>query len=167
MFRCTQYLLIALALATFSVFLNAQTLAQDTAQADARLATRFQQWLDDQCKRHPMFATYLGNHDYDHELDDLSPQARAEDLQNDKKVLAELQQQVDLKSLSRNAQIDLEIWQHFLEYRIWQATNSNDFANDPRVYLTYASDSVFTLLTQSTLPQTHRWSHRILRKRHL
>ncbi len=155
MFRCTQYLLIALALAAFCVFSNAPILAQDTAQADAKLATRFQDWLDDQCKRHPMFATYLGNHDFDHELDDLSPQARAEDLQNDKKVLAELQQQVDLKSLSRNAQIDLEIWQHFLEYRIWQATNSNDFANDPRVYLTYASDSVFTLLTQSTLPK-HR-----------
>jgi len=129
--------------------------AQDTAQEDARLATRFQEWLDDQCKRHPMFATYLGNHDYDNQLDDLSPQARAEDLQNDTKVLNELKQQVDLKRLSRNAQIDLEIWQHFLEYRIWQATNSNDFANDPRVYLTYVSDSVFTLLTQSTLPK-HR-----------
>jgi len=129
--------------------------AQDTAQEDARLATRFQEWLDDQCKRHPMFATYLGNHDYDNQLDDLSPQARAEDLQNDTRVLNELKQQVDLKRLSRNAQIDLEIWQHFLEYRIWQATNSNDFANDPRVYLTYVSDSVFTLLTQSTLPK-HR-----------
>ncbi|MEI6527306.1 MAG: DUF885 domain-containing protein, partial [Planctomycetota bacterium] len=129
--------------------------AQDTAQEDARLATRFQEWLDDQCKRHPMFATYLGNHDYDNQIDDLSPQARAEDLQNDTRVLNELKQQVDLKRLSRNAQIDLEIWQHFLEYRIWQATNSNDFANDPRVYLTYASDSVFTLLTQSTLPK-HR-----------
>jgi len=129
--------------------------AQDTAQEDARLATRFQEWLDDQCKRHPMFATYLGNHDYDHQLDDLAPQARAEDLQNDTRVLNELKQQVDLKRLSRNSQIDLEIWRHFLEYRIWQATNSNDFANDPRVYLTYASDSVFTLLTQSTLPK-HR-----------
>ena len=51
--------------------------AQDTAQEDARLATRFQEWLDDQCKRHPMFATYLGNHDYDNQIDDLSPQARA------------------------------------------------------------------------------------------
>jgi uncharacterized protein (DUF885 family) len=155
MFRFTQYFLIALALAILPWCSNATGYAQETAQADARLSTRFQEWLDDQCKRHPMFATYLGNHDYDHLLDDLSPEARAEDLQNDKKVLVELQQQLDLKSLSRNAQIDLEIWQHFLEYRIWQATNSNDFANDPRVYLTYASDSVFTLLTQSTLPK-HR-----------
>lgn len=152
--------LISLALHSIAmVILSACNLApiyaQETDQADARLVTRFQDWLDDQCKRHPMFATYLGNHDYDHQLDDLSPRAREEDLQNDKRVLAELQQQIDLKSLSRNAQIDLEIWQHFLEYRIWQSTNSNDFANDPRVYLTYASDSVFTLLTQSTLPK-HR-----------
>lgn len=88
MFRCAQHLMIACALATLCAFLSVPTLAQDTAQADAGLATRFQEWLDDQCKRHPMFATYLGNHDYDHELDDLSPQSRAEDLQNDKKVLA-------------------------------------------------------------------------------
>ncbi|MFZ4081832.1 MAG: DUF885 domain-containing protein [Pirellula sp.] len=151
----TRRLCLCATLGLISLLPVSSLFAQDTAQEDARLATRFQEWLDDQCKRHPMFATYLGNHDYDHQLDDLSPQARAEDLQNDTKVLNELKQQVDLKRLSRNAQIDLEIWQHFLEYRIWQATNSNDFANDPRVYLTYASDSVFTLLTQSTLPK-HR-----------
>lgn len=153
--RPTRSLLFALALLAVVFSSRGLLHAQDPGREDARLADRFQEWLDDQCKRHPMFATYLGNHEYDHELDDLSPKARAEDLENDKKVLAELKQQVDLKSLSRNAQIDLEIWQHFLEYRIWQATNSNDFANDPRVYLTYASDSVFTLLTQSTLPK-HR-----------
>jgi uncharacterized protein (DUF885 family) len=151
----TRRLCLCATLGLISLLPVSSLFAQDTAQEDARLATRFQEWLDDQCKRHPMFATYLGNHDYDHQLDDLSPQARAEDLQNDTRVLNELKQQVDLKRLSRNAQIDLEIWQHFLEYRIWQATNSNDFANDPRVYLTYASDSVFTLLTQSTLPK-HR-----------
>lgn len=151
----TRRLCLCATLGMIALFPVSSLFAQDTAQEDARLATRFQEWLDDQCKRHPMFATYLGNHDYDHQLDDLSPQARAEDLQNDTRVLNELKQQVDLKRLSRNAQIDLEIWQHFLEYRIWQATNSNDFANDPRAYLTYASDSVFTLLTQSTLPK-HR-----------
>jgi uncharacterized protein (DUF885 family) len=148
-------LITKLSTLTLAISLLGVSLAQETSVEDARLATRFQEWLDDQCKRHPMFATYLGNHDYDHELDDLSPKARAEDIEHDKRVLAELQQQIDLKKLSRNAQIDLEIWQHFLEYRVWQAANSDDFANDPRVYLTYASDSVFTLLTQSTLPK-HR-----------
>jgi uncharacterized protein (DUF885 family) len=122
---------------------------------DAKLSERFQAWLDDQCQRHPMFATYMGNHDYDHLLDDLSPTARAAELEHDRQTLAELQKDFNPKNLSRNAQIDLEIWQHSLKYRIWQATEQNDFANDPRTYLTYASDSVFTLLTQSTLPK-HR-----------
>jgi len=153
-----------------SSFLSNSAMAQDTSpqgrpaanQAaanenafDAKLSERFQAWLDDQCQRHPMFATYMGNHDYDHLLDDLSPKARAAELEHDRQTLAELQKDFDPKKLSRNAQIDLEIWQHSLEYRIWQATEQNDFANDPRTYLTYASDSVFTLLTQSTLPK-HR-----------
>jgi uncharacterized protein (DUF885 family) len=155
MTRFIQSILLVFAFATIPLCMVPKLYAQETAQGDARLTDLFQVWLDDQCQRHPMFATYLGNHDHDHQLDDLSPKAREEDLQNDNKVLALLRQQVDRESLSRDSQIDLEIWQHFLEYRIWQATNSNDFANDPRIYLTYASDSVFTLLTQSTLPK-HR-----------
>jgi len=129
--------------------------AQDTANEDARLAMRFESWLQDQCVRHPTFSSSLGNHDHDHELDDLSPEARAKDIENDRAVLLELEKQFDKQRLSRSSQIDLEIWQHVLKYRLWQADNSDDFANDPRVYLTYASDSVFTLLTQSTLPK-HR-----------
>lgn len=131
------------------------TSSPDTARQDQRLADRFQEWLQDQCARHPMFSSSLGNHDHDHQLDDLSPEARARDLENDRAVLRELETQIDKSQLSRNAQIDLEIWQHTLKYRIWQSANSDDFANDPRIYLTYASDSVFTLLTQSTLPK-HR-----------
>lgn len=141
-----------------SIFLacpNLASHAQETKMQDARLAERFEAWLQDQFARHPTFATALGNHDHDHELDDLSPEARTADLENDRRVLEELKRSFDPADLTRDAQIDLEIWQHALEYRIWQATNSDDFANDPRVYLTYASDSVFTLLTQSTLPK-HR-----------
>jgi uncharacterized protein (DUF885 family) len=129
--------------------------AQDSRNEDRRLASRFQEWLEDQCVRHPMFSTYLGNHDHDHQLDDLSPEARAKDIEHDKAVLKELEQQFDRQRLTRNAQIDLEIWQNYIKYRLWQSTHADDFANDPRIYLTYASDSVFTILTQSTLPR-HR-----------
>ncbi len=138
----------------FSAFARA-TDEDDVGEDDARVVTQFEAWLADQCVRHPAFATSLGNHDHDHQLDDLSPEARARDLENDRSVLAELEKSFDKQRLSRNAQIDLEIWKHFLEYRVWQATHTDDFANDPRVYLIYASDSVFTLLTQSTLPK-HR-----------
>lgn len=122
---------------------------------DELLAKRFQEWLDDQCQRHPSFSTQMGNHAHDHELDDLSVEARAADLANDKQVLASLRKEFGSAQLSKDGKIDLEIWMHTLENRIWQTEQLDDFANDPRIYLTYASDSVFTTLTQTTLAK-HR-----------
>lgn len=123
------------------------------ANEDDKLVTLFRKWLDEECRRHPVFSTQQGNREFDGMLDDLSPQARKDDLARDQKTLAELPKLISVKELSRSSQIDLEIWQHFLEYRVWQATNTDDFANDPRVYLVYCSDSVFSLFTQSTLPR--------------
>ncbi|MBU6238464.1 MAG: DUF885 family protein [Planctomycetes bacterium] len=125
------------------------------AQSDADLDRIFQEFLDEECRIHPAFASSLGNHSYDHLLDDLSPAARAKDVERYRQWLNRLSKELDLASMPRNSQIDAEIWMHTLRYRIWQATETDDFAKDPRVYLTYASDSVFGLLTQSTLPK-HR-----------
>ncbi len=122
---------------------------------DERLVETFQKWLDEECERHPVFATQQGKREFDGMLDDVSPEARAADLVHDQKTLEELNSTFVAPSLSRPFQIDLEIWKHFLKYRIWQATNTDDFANDPRIYLLYCSDSVFSLFTQSTLPR-HR-----------
>ena len=120
---------------------------------DAKLAAHFRAYLDDEFKRHPYFATTQGNHDHDDRLDDLSPAARAEDVARARKVLAGLPKVVDYRKLSRPAQIDFEIWRHALASELWRAENDNRFDYDPRVYGEYLSDSVFLLLTQSTLPR--------------
>ena len=119
---------------------------------DRQVADSFRAWLDEECKRHPMFATQQGNREFDSQLDDLSPEARAEDAKRDQDLLLELSRKFDRSKLSRDAQIDLEIWESYIRYRAWQYKNSDDFANDPRIYLVYCSDSVFGLFTQSTLP---------------
>lgn len=115
----------------------------------------FLEWLEEECKRHPVFASQLGKRDYDGLMDDLSPAARAADRERDQSVLFDLKTRFEGVQLSRDSQIDLEIWQNYLKYRIWQSVQMDDFANDPRVYLTYCSDSVFGLFTQSSLPK-HR-----------
>jgi uncharacterized protein (DUF885 family) len=125
----------------------------DPNPEDAKLAAAFKAYLDDEFRRHPAFATSQGNHDHDDRLDDLSPAARAEDIERAKKLLAELPTKIDAKKLSRSAQIDLEIWTHALKYGLWQAENDSRFKNDPRVFGEYISDSVFSLFTQSTLPK--------------
>jgi len=120
--------------------------------SDKDAAAAFQVWLDEECKRHPMFATQQGKREFDAQLDDLSPQARREDAERDQELLRELSKKFDRSKLSRDTQIDLEIWENYVRYRAWQYQNSDDFANDPRIYLVYCSDSVFGLFTQSTLP---------------
>lgn len=120
---------------------------------DARLAKLFRDYLDSEFERHPLFATQQGNHDHDDRLDDLSPEARKKDDDKAKQWLQDIPKTINLKALSRDGQIDYEIWTHSLKYGLWSVENDNRFEYDPRVYGEYISDSVFMLFTQSTLPR--------------
>jgi uncharacterized protein (DUF885 family) len=125
-------------------------LAQDP---DAKLNTFFKQYLDEYFRLRPLDATRLGDHRFDNLLDDLSPAARKTWVELSRKTVAELPKQVDYKKLSRSGQIDFEILKHQLTASIWLAENIRPFETDPRTYNDFINDSVYTLLTQSTLPQ--------------
>jgi Bacterial protein of unknown function (DUF885) len=134
----------------------AQPLAESSGQPeteDAKLQKHFTQYLDAEFKHHPLFATRSGNHDHDDRLDDVSPKSRKAAVERTRKTLDELPNKIAYKKLSRTAQIDFEIWQHELKKKIWRADNKDRFATDPRVYNDFIADSVYSLLTQSTLPQ--------------
>ncbi len=147
------------------VFL-AQPLAQSGGQPeteDARLEQQFKQYLQREFKHRPFDATRAGNHDFDDALDDVSQPARQAAVARTKKTLADLPKTIDYKKLSRSGQIDFEIWQHELKKELWLAENTRRFEEDPRVYNEYISDSVYLLLTQSTLPQPLNVRHAISR----
>jgi uncharacterized protein (DUF885 family) len=120
---------------------------------DAKLAKLFNEYLESEFQRHPVFATQQGNHDFDDRMDDLAPAARKADDDTARKWLAELPKKIDVKALSRDGRIDYEVWTHTLRYGLWSSENDNRYEYDPRVYGEYISDSVFILFTQSTLPR--------------
>jgi uncharacterized protein (DUF885 family) len=120
---------------------------------DVRLERLFKDYLDVEFKHRPLEATRLGDHRFDHLLDDVSAKARAANLERVRQALADLPTKIDYKKLSRSAQVDYEIWRHQLETDIWLAANTRPFEDDPRVYNDYITESVYLLLTQSTLPQ--------------
>jgi uncharacterized protein (DUF885 family) len=111
----------------------------------------FKQYLEEHFKMRPTDATEIGDHRYDGELDDVSPAARERWLKHAGKTLEELSH-VKVGALSRDDQIDFEIFNHQLETAIWLAWNRKPFEEDPRVYVGYINDSVYLLLTRSTLP---------------
>jgi uncharacterized protein (DUF885 family) len=131
----------------------AEAPAQPADSEDARLAAFFKEYLEAEFKAQPLLATRLGDHRFDHLLDDLSPKARAAARERWRKALQALPRKVTYKELSRSGQIDFEIFAHHLRRELWLAENTRPFEDDPRVYNDYITESTYLLLTQSTLPR--------------
>ena len=111
----------------------------------------------------PLDATELGDHRFDNLLDDISPAARASWQAQMRKQLAALPNTVKYSELTRNGQIDYEIFRDELVRSLWLAKNTRPFEEDPRTYGGYLSDSVYLLLTQSTLPKETNIANAIAR----
>ncbi len=95
----------------------------------------------------------LGEHRYDHLLDDISKEARAGWLDHTRKQLVRLINEIPVSELTADGKIDYEIFRDDLERTIWLTENTKPFEEDPRTYGSYINDSVYSLLTQSTLPK--------------
>lgn len=134
---------------------------------DARLAGFFKEYLEEEFRKQPLDATRYGDHRYDHLLDDLSAKARGEAIERTRTALEQLPKRVAYDKLSRSAQIDFEIFQHHLKRGLWLAENSKPFEEDPRLYNEYITDSVFILLTQSTLPKAKNVENCVARMAHV
>lgn len=134
-------------------FLTAATQALAQPSEDDQLNAFFKTYLEEHFRQQPLAATGLGDHRFDSQLDDISPAARAGWLALAEKTLKELPRRVDYQKLSRDGQIDFEIFQHHLQTQIWETRHFHPFQEDPRTYGTYLNDSVYLLLTQSTLPK--------------
>ena len=120
---------------------------------DAKLDAVFGDYLEATFRAQPMTASALGDHRFDDQLDDLSPPARAANRARVRAMLADLPKQVDYAKLSRDGQIDFEIFRHALQRDAWLDESFQPFEDDPRVYVGYLTDSVYQPLVQSSLPR--------------
>ena len=138
-------------LLVLSCFILHSAFAQPTE--DAKLQGFFTNYLEELFTQKPLEATGLGDHRFDARLDDISPSAREGWRALWKQTLATLPKQIEYKKLSRDGQIDYEIFHHDLVLRIWLADNVQPFERDPRTYGSYLNDGVYLLLTKSTQPK--------------
>ena len=142
----------------FSLLLLAGLLCLQTSGASAQLSEDeklqafFKEYLEQNFRLQPMAATGLGDHRFDAQLDDVSPEARAGWKKLTQQTLKQLPKQVDYQKLSRAGQVDFEILRQELQRDLWLTENFRPFEEDPRTYGRYINDSIYVLLTQSTLP---------------
>src|SRR5258705_12469692 len=83
-------------------------------EADVRLDAFFKDYLDEHFRQQPLAATQLGDHRFDHQLDDVTTRARAGWQAHARQTLLELPKQVDYAKLSRAGQIDFDIFKQDL-----------------------------------------------------
>ena len=133
--------------------IGAAVISAPGREMDQKLNAFFQDYLETEFRHQPLGATQLGDHRFDSLLDDLSRAALGARRVRVSQTLAALPQRIEYAQLSRDSQIDYEIFRQDLTRSIWLAENIHPFEEDPRAYGEYLSDSVYLLLTQSTLPK--------------
>jgi uncharacterized protein (DUF885 family) len=131
--------------------------------ADERLQEFFVKHLEESFQMRPFEATLLGEHRFDHLLDDISSESRAKWLAHYKSQLSELKRQFDKADFSANCKVDYQIFRDDLVRNIWISEHTDPFGEDPRTYSGYVNDSVYSLLTQSTLPKEKNIENAIAR----
>ncbi len=134
---------------------------------DSRLTTFFKAFLDAEFRERPLEATRLGDHRFDDQLDDLSATSQAAWLARYRKALADLPTAVDRKKLSKSGQVDFDILKDYLTRLVWESEHNNRYETDPRVYTDYIGDSIYLLLTQSTLPRDRNLANALKRMTHI
>jgi uncharacterized protein (DUF885 family) len=119
----------------------------------ARLNAVFQEYLKELFRREPLSATRLGEHAFDDQIDDLSAAARKGTLDFKRQTLKRLSEQISMEKLSPAGRIDHDIFSSHLAREIWLEENFRPFEDDPQIYGDYIAESVYLLLTQSSLPR--------------
>ena len=148
-----------------SSIIAAVTVAVGASPEDATLDGFFRAHLEAGFRQRPSSATALGDHRFDDQLDEVSPEARARWAERTRSTLEALPRRVDFTGLTRSAQIDYQILESSLRRSLWLTEQFEPFVTDPRSYNGLISGTVFSLLTQSTRPKETNVANAIARIR--
>jgi uncharacterized protein (DUF885 family) len=128
--------------------------AWSSAADDAfeKLAADF---IDDLPKFSQVYATSVGDHRYDHVLDEVDDNARSQKLALYKNYRRALRA-IDRQELSRANQVDAELLRAKIDSNIWSTETLQEWAWNPLVYVEIAGSSLYTLMARDFAPLDER-----------
>ena len=126
--------------------------ASATDQAFQNLADEY---IADLTSFSPVHATMIGDHGADDELDEVDAAAREETLALLRDYKAALEA-LDFKQLSRANQVDADLLLHNIEANIWSTEVLQEWAWNPRHYISISGGSIYSLLSRDFAPIEQR-----------
>ncbi|MDB5662910.1 MAG: hypothetical protein JWN59_1248, partial [Sphingomonas bacterium] len=149
-------LLLTAAIPLSTVPAPAQTHAHADPAAGAAFAALGKAYLDGLARFSPVYATQLGDHRSDADLDDRSEGARGRALAFAKTMLEDLGR-IDRAALSPTDQVDAALLDNALRYDVWRTEKLQDWAWDPQLYNETAGSALYGLAARDFAP----WSVRM------
>src|SRR5690606_26896771 len=141
------------AAAGFGLFaLSCLAVASPADDEFRNLAARF---IDDLPKFSQVNATSLGDHRYDHLLDQVDDNGRSRKLNLYRRYSTDLDA-IDRDQLSRANKVDAELLRAEVEANIWTIETLKEWAWNPLVYVNLAGSSLYALMARDFAPLEQR-----------
>ena len=112
-------------------------------------------YVEQYLRTNPEQATELGDHRFDGQLTDYSPEARAKDLAAQKEFREKLNA-IDGSQLTGANNIDFRILKENIDYQIFQAEELKDSEWNPLVYMQSLANSLYLLVARDFAPAEKR-----------
>lgn len=146
---------LTLGVSTLVPFAGACVHSAVPSDADRSFEQLAQSWLDQSMRLSPVSATSMGDHRFDHLVDDVSAAGRAARLAFARDTQARLAQ-IDRAALSRANQVDAALLDNALAGGIWRAEEFQDWARNPLMYQSIAGGALYSLMAREFAPLPQR-----------
>jgi uncharacterized protein (DUF885 family) len=138
------------------VILTASPLAfAAVSPQDKAFSVLADRYVDEYPALSPVSATGLGDHRFDHLLDELSNRARQEKRDFLRGVLKQLKR-INPAQLSRVHQVDHALLKHELEASLWSQQVLQEWAWNPLVYTRLSGGAIYSLMSRDFAPLPER-----------
>jgi uncharacterized protein (DUF885 family) len=114
-----------------------------------------QRYVDEAPALSPVSATWLGDHRYDGELDEVTPEARQRRAAFCRSFLDELAR-IPRRGLSKANQVDAALLEHRLRAELWHLEELREWAWNPTLYTGLAGGAVYGLMARDFAPVEQR-----------
>ncbi|HMH04159.1 MAG TPA: DUF885 family protein, partial [Candidatus Udaeobacter sp.] len=115
-------------------------------------------YIEQYLRANPEDATELGDHRFDGQLTDYSPEARAKELSTQKEFRDKLNS-VDGSQLNSTNNVDFRILKENIDYQIFRAEELKDQEWNPLVYMQSLANSLYLLIARDFAPPEQRISN--------
>ena len=132
--------------------------ALGASSADEQWMELTSRYLDEMPALSPVGATYMGDHRFDGELDDVSAEARIAGAAFIRRYQTDMAA-IDRSQLERANQVDYSLLAHELESSLWTLEELRPWAWNPLTYTQLAGGAIYSLMAREFAPLPERLTH--------